>query len=115
MSQKLPTKEGALRLAYALDLKTGTFDQRGNIGIGATEYFVYLFDKQKKPPLVKWEGVSIQWYIGGGTPEMQNEIGKKLAAAYINSSYPERNCDYCGLPYRGPAVYCSFTCAISDA
>jgi hypothetical protein len=35
--------------------------------------------------------------------------------AYRDDSYPSRNCDYCGLRYRGPAVYCSIECAIADA
>jgi hypothetical protein len=36
-------------------------------------------------------------------------------AAYHDDSYPERACDHCGKPYRGPAVYCSFACAVADA
>jgi hypothetical protein len=36
-------------------------------------------------------------------------------AAYVDESYPERNCDRCGKPYRGPAVYCSLDCAVQDA
>jgi hypothetical protein len=27
----------------------------------------------------------------------------------------ERACDHCGKPYHGPAVYCSFACALADA
>lgn len=37
------------------------------------------------------------------------------AAAYHNDSYPERACDRCKRPYRGPAVYCSLACALADA
>ena len=35
--------------------------------------------------------------------------------AYQDDSYPARNCDCCGTPYRGPAVYCSLECAQKDA
>jgi phage FluMu protein Com len=37
------------------------------------------------------------------------------AAAYRDQRFSERACDHCGKPYRGPAVYCSFECAIADA
>jgi hypothetical protein len=36
-------------------------------------------------------------------------------AAYRDDAYPERQCDYCGRLYRGPAVYCSLDCALADA
>jgi hypothetical protein len=36
-------------------------------------------------------------------------------AAYRDDSFPARLCDLCGTPYRGPAVYCSLTCAVADA
>jgi hypothetical protein len=35
-------------------------------------------------------------------------------AAYQDPSFPERVCDHCGQSYRGPAVYCSFPCALAD-
>jgi hypothetical protein len=37
------------------------------------------------------------------------------AAAYRDGSCSERACDCCGALYRGPAVYCSLTCALADA
>jgi hypothetical protein len=37
------------------------------------------------------------------------------ASAYRNDAFPERDCDYCGRSYRGPAVYCSLDCALEDA
>jgi hypothetical protein len=37
------------------------------------------------------------------------------ANPYRDDSFPERTCDHCGKPYRGPAVYCSLDCAVSDA
>lgn len=40
--------------------------------------------------------------------------GGASSSAYDDPTYPERNCDFCGLPYRGPAVYCSLECATDD-
>lgn len=37
------------------------------------------------------------------------------ASLYRNPSFPARRCDYCRRWYRGPAVYCSLTCALADA
>jgi hypothetical protein len=34
--------------------------------------------------------------------------------AYRDDAFPERDCDHCGNPYRGPAVYCSKACAVAD-
>ena len=34
---------------------------------------------------------------------------------YRDPSFPERKCDRCEKPYRGPAVYCSLKCATEDA
>jgi hypothetical protein len=34
--------------------------------------------------------------------------------AYIDESFDERACDFCGKLYRGPAVYCSLECATDD-
>ena len=39
----------------------------------------------------------------------------QVRASYHDDSYPERNCDYCQRPYRGPAVYCRLECALADA
>jgi ribosomal protein S27AE len=36
-------------------------------------------------------------------------------ASCVDEAFPERPCDRCGKPYRGPAVYCSLTCALADA
>jgi len=38
-----------------------------------------------------------------------------LSNPYRDPRWPERACDRCGLPYQGPAVYCSLECAIADA
>jgi DnaJ-class molecular chaperone len=37
------------------------------------------------------------------------------SAGYSDDRFLERPCDRCGKPYRGPAVYCSLTCALADA
>lgn len=36
------------------------------------------------------------------------------ADPYRDAKYPERLCDNCHKPYRGPAIYCSFDCARKD-
>lgn len=38
----------------------------------------------------------------------------RAVQSYVDPSFPERQCDYCGKPYRGPAVYCSLICAVDD-
>jgi hypothetical protein len=44
------------------------------------------------------------------------EASKAIAPdAYVDNAFPERPCDRCGKPYRGPALYCSLTCALADA
>lgn len=40
---------------------------------------------------------------------------ERAEAAYRDDSCPERACDRCGEPYKGPAVYCSLACAVADA
>lgn len=34
--------------------------------------------------------------------------------AFRDPDFPERACDRCRQPYRGPAVYCCHACALSD-
>lgn len=53
------------------------------------------------PPTVAWP-----------TKFRDTEFARK---AYENDAYPTRQCDHCGKPYRGPAVYCSLACALADA
>lgn len=36
-------------------------------------------------------------------------------AAYFDNRCPERKCDYCRRPYRGPALYCCLAHAEADA
>jgi hypothetical protein len=39
----------------------------------------------------------------------------RAVASYRDASFPERACDHCGQLYQGPAVYCSLSCAVTDA
>lgn len=41
------------------------------------------------------------------------EIERNLA--YHDPKCPPRACDHCGKTYQGPAVYCSFDCAIANS
>ena len=49
-----------------------------------------------------------------GAKELQR-LADKVNAKYRNENCRQRNCDHCGKPYRGPAVYCSLQCALDDA
>jgi DNA-directed RNA polymerase subunit RPC12/RpoP len=43
-------------------------------------------------------------------------LGKDaMQAHYHDPTFPKRQCDYCDMAYTGPAVYCSFGCALEDA
>jgi hypothetical protein len=48
-------------------------------------------------------------------PPLPDRATAFARAAYRDDHFPERNCDRCGKPYRGPAVYCSLDCALADA
>jgi hypothetical protein len=48
-------------------------------------------------------------------PDTADTITAVRHAAYRNPAFSERTCDRCGKPYQGPAVYCSFECAVADA
>jgi hypothetical protein len=48
-------------------------------------------------------------------PPLPDRATQFARASYRDDSYPSRACDHCGQPYRGPAIYCSFECAIADA
>jgi hypothetical protein len=45
------------------------------------------------------------------------ELTVKEVDPYVDESFKERNCNNsdCNKPYKGPAVYCSFDCALADA
>lgn len=46
--------------------------------------------------------------------ELDEVLGMaKARAMYRDSSQPERNCDHCEQPYRGPAVFCCLRCTLA--
>lgn len=47
--------------------------------------------------------------------KLRPDSALRALAAYIDPTKPPRACDKCGREYRGPAVYCSLTCAMADA
>lgn len=49
-----------------------------------------------------------------GTYEEAVQIRAVLMATLERAKHPERLCDFCKKPYRGPAVYCSNDCAFAD-
>ena len=48
-------------------------------------------------------------------PSQSDRAATYVRARYTDAGFPERRCDYCHRPYRGPAVYCSYACAVADA
>jgi hypothetical protein len=48
-------------------------------------------------------------------PDTADTIKAVRHAAYLDQRLSERACDRCGKAYQGPAVYCSFECAVADA
>lgn len=63
-----------------------------------------LPDKVELDAEFMWHGHRRPGPTGDGHPE------------YHDPSFPERHCDneFCRKIYTGPAVYCSFTCALAD-
>jgi hypothetical protein len=39
----------------------------------------------------------------------------KMVDRYRDDAFEPELCHHCGVSYRGPALYCSLTCAIADA
>jgi hypothetical protein len=54
-------------------------------------------------------------FVSSLLPPLPDRTTTFARASYRDDSFPERECDNCGKNYRGPAVYCSFECAIADA
>jgi len=50
---------------------------------------------------------------GSGTEYCCDNAGNR-ANMYLDLMWPERPCDGCGRSYQGPALYCSFECALAD-
>lgn len=44
----------------------------------------------------------------------EESLAQRAQDAYRDDHFPERSCDYCMSLYRGPAVYCSLSCATLD-
>jgi Family of unknown function (DUF6166) len=98
---------GAAQLALAL-----LCDALGR-GEAETHYQAFLLHVvQALPALEDWQLTRED--IAGWLATVQAPAAG-VAAAYSDPSCPERACDYCGKPYRGPAVYCSLECATADA
>jgi hypothetical protein len=58
-----------------------------------------------KPDRTRWPGA----YAAG-----IQVVSEARDAPYRDATFPERPCNHCGTPYRGPAVYCSHRCAVAD-
>lgn len=54
----------AERLLAALGLNY----RQANVGIGRNEWFVTIYNRQKKPTLSEWMGWPVTYRIGGGIP-----------------------------------------------
>ena len=40
-------------------------------------------------------------------------VRQRIAAAFVDSRYPDRHCVRCGEIYRGPSLHCSPECAVA--
>lgn len=75
------------------------------------------------PPVPEWpvatrEAMGAVWRMASRLDE--SEIAHLLGfvtarAAYRDDQCVEQKCQHCQKPYRGPAMYCSFACAVEDA
>jgi hypothetical protein len=54
-------------------------------------------------------------FVSSLLPALPDRATKFARASYRDDSCSPRACDNCNRTYRGPAVYCSFECAIADA
>jgi hypothetical protein len=52
---------------------------------------------------------------GSGIASCCDAAGSSAEAAYRDDKFEPELCHHCGVSYRGPALYCSLTCAIADA
>jgi hypothetical protein len=50
-----------------------------------------------------------------GSSDHIGDVTKMAEAAYRDDKFEPELCHHCGVSYRGPALYCSLTCAIADA
>lgn len=54
-------------------------------------------------------------FIANMLPPLPSRATEFARASYHDDTCTPRPCDKCGKVYCGPAVYCSFECAIADA
>lgn len=59
--------------------------------------------------------MNLEWWRGYYAGKGIEADDARARAAYFDPNCPERICAYCRRPYRGPAVYCRFECALADA
>jgi hypothetical protein len=55
--------------------------------------------------------------VAGLSEDEIHEVRAWIASrrAYRDEQFPERLCEHCNGPYRGPSLYCSHACATKDA
>ena len=68
MCSDTPSTTGSSEDALALRKELGIRRDQGGVGIGDGEWLVIIFDKVKKPPIIKWKGWPVRYHIGGGMP-----------------------------------------------
>lgn len=57
--------------ASAFRLRDHLFSQcyeRGGVGVGGDRFHVYVYDKWPGDRFAEWEGMSVEWHVGGGKP-----------------------------------------------
>lgn len=59
-------KRDALELKETLGITTHFGRMDGSVAIGLDTWHVFIFDKVKRPPLIKWKGWPIVYHIGHG-------------------------------------------------
>ena len=65
---KSETAEPTAEQCEALLRELGLSYSQASIGIGSGRFHVYIWDKRKRPALVKWLGWPVEYHIGGGMP-----------------------------------------------
>ena len=102
------TKAQACELQSALGGFLAAADQHPAIFAGFYEHARAVDRRRKGLPMTYTEFLTFARDLF--------EASKAIAPdAYSDDSFAPRECDRCGKLYRGPAVYCSLTCALADA
>jgi hypothetical protein len=121
--------EGTIDLA--VELAAARDEHLSNIAFGAwcdQRFGEAALPRNERPILIRWgrdphriraileqSGSRSIQIIERSNPTNQGTSASTTAWAYRDEQFPERACDRCGEPYRGPAVYCSLKCALEDA